>query len=503
MATFTDPPPRACPANGVADRRRDLRWMDSAARPAVVAWVLMAAVMVLGTVLALQSACNGAAFPDNWHRLLTAVTWVLLLPISGAAWGALQAQRSVWHARVAPGRALRSARRAFSRTLAVSLALAVLPLALIALLAPPLTSFASHGFLVTALMTGTLSLGLIAAAAWRGQIRATWAWPGLLALLALSPALLGEEGWAQWQQPEGWRNALLVAFLASPGLAAWLTWPHCAAEAPARPSPWRALLAEPHSGRGSEDGLRGRLLRLKARASERFRLLDKGGLAGAMSGFSWQLPQQIINGRSEGLLFMPWGSEITPLDVYRWLLLALVPLALTSSPSLHWRHLLAPGGALRHQLGAQIATTTFVLVVTFMGSVTAAIGLGVLLLADDGSARWHLVPLLVARYGPALLLELALATMLATTLRGFAGSSGRAVFALLALGTGWGVVHGAIYLLSGEARVVLGHRDEVWVAAMLLAVAALWPLAGRAWRRTDLAALLRNSRRTAGEERAP
>ena len=95
---------------------------------------------------------------------------------------------------------------------------------------------------------------------------------------------------------------------------------------------------------------------------------------------------------------------------------------------------------------------------------------------------------------PLLLLELALATVLATVLRGWAGSLGKASWALIGLLVLAGTLHLGLWLTTGQALPVLLQRDGRYVALVALLVAALLAINQRVWQRVDLGALIRASR---------
>jgi hypothetical protein len=467
------------------ERRRSLRWMDQASGTAMVMWALAGAAAVVGLVLALQTAVSGEPFPASWYRNLTLAVWCTLLPIPGMAWAALQAQRQVWLARVAPAQGIRVATRAFWRTLGVSFAVAVLPLIGVALLAPPSGGSGAFALFVTGLMAGTLTAVVIVSAAWRGELPALWILPGLAALAAMILKLIPEQHMWLWQAADGFRFDALLAMAMSPAAAVLLLWPALGVRSRARPlAPAPALRT---------------LAKQQFRSlTERLRYVDGASSIGVLGGLWGQLPQQFINRQPEGLLFMPWGSTFTSAGPWRLLALTLVAGALLSTPALHWRHLLAPRGALRASLGWKIWLTTYLMVASVLTAVLAPIGLGVLLLASDGPQLWPQVPGLLLSYLPPLMLDLALATALATLIRGWAGTQGKAMATLGVLALLWGLVHLLTFAWTGQGALPLRQRDEGYALLIVTAAGCCAWAAARVWRRADLGALMRSSRSKRG-----
>lgn len=467
------------------ERRRSLRWMDQASGTAMVMWALAGAAAVVGLVLALQTAVSGEPFPASWYRNLTLAVWCTLLPIPGMAWAALQTQRRVWLARVAPVQGIRVATRAFWQTLGVSCAVAVLPLIGVAWLAPPSGGSGAFSLFVTGFMAGTLTAAVIVSAAWRGELPALWIVPGLAALVAIVFQLVPEQHMWLWQAGYGFRAEALLAMTISPAAAVLLLWPAL--------SP-RSRVHAPHGRRA----LRSLVTQRFRSLTERLRYVDGASSAGMLAGFWGQLPQQFINRQPEGLLFMPWGSTFTAAGTWRLLALTFVASALLSTPALHWRHLLAPRGALRAHLGWQIWLTTYLMVVCVLTVSLAPIGLGVLLLSSDGPQLWPRVPGLLLSYLPPLLLDLTLATALATLIRGWAGTQGRALATLGVLVLAWGLVHLLTFAWTGQGALPLLQRDGGYALLIVTAAACCAWAAARVWRRADLGALMRSSRSKRG-----
>lgn len=381
----------------------------------LVCWLLMAGTAVVGLILVLLPrtiAGHEGGFAASWHTTLALVVWSLLVPIGPLAWSIAQAQKRVWVRRVAPRGRVRQAERRLRRTLAGSMALAILPLVGVLLLAPPPAPQATaHGFRLLVLPGAILALGVLAAAACQGQVGGAW----------LLPAL------RRWRD----RVRLRVHFL--------------------------------------------------------------GAAPYALCGIAtMQMTTQVWSGHSEGLFFMPWGSAWTPLDAYRILLFAGFALPMAACPALHWRRLLAPGGTTRAQVGTQVAVWTFLLLGRFLLLALGLVALIAWPFQDDPGNVLSRVPGLALQYGPVLLLELALGTLLGVGLRGVCGTELRAMLGLAAIGAAVGVAHLALYGMTGAAMPELMRREGEYLAGGLLLglVLAVWNQ--RAWRTVDLAGLMRS-----------
>jgi len=473
--------------------RKTISAVDMVSTWGLALWIAAGTVAIVGLMLGLQVALTGTTMPPSWLRTISLLLWLCLLPLPGLAFGALQAQRAVWVGRVAPRHALAVAQAAWRLTLGTGLALTLLPLLLLGVMALPPDAAAAFALFGSGLMLGTVALGTLASAAWRGLVPSVWVLPGVCALVA-SPVVWTTMPEIQaWQAAEGWRAAVLVMLAASPALA-WAVLRQ--ALSPDGGALARQPLAEP----GRAHSLQARWQRLAHEWGGRLRALDGGSTVAIMGGLWGQLPQQFFNRNPEGLVFMPWGSSLTPLGGYRLLVLTMLALVMLRSPSLHWRHQLAPGATLRTRLGWEVAVHTWWMLVLVLG---ASLGLTALLTvwwADDGAQLWQAAPTLVARYVPLLLLDLALATALATLLRGWAGSLGRALWALAGLCGVWGLLHLALGLITGQATPVLLHRDVSYVALVALLIVVLLAINQRVWQRVDLGALIRASRPKAPSE---
>ena len=340
-------------------------WMDSRIVWAMAWWTLGGTVSAIGLVLALHTALTGAPFPADWRIVLFLVAWFTLLPMPELAWSALQARREVWVARVAPLSAVRVAERDFWMTLGLSLLVTALPLSMGAVLAPPPGGAAAAVLFANGLLGGTLGLGVIAAAAWRGQLPAAWALPGVSGLLLAPFVLMPDDNWAVWQSAQGWRAGVLLALLATPVLAVRLL---------------RNGLQSDQSAARSETepriALRTRMHGWLRGFTEQFRLVDGGGIAVAMGAW-YPITSQLFSRLPEAGIFTPMNSDATPVALLRIFALTMLPLCLLSTPNLHWRQLLAPGGALRTRLGMSIVLTSYGVSCGFLFLICAPVALGI------------------------------------------------------------------------------------------------------------------------------
>ncbi|MCU0774075.1 MAG: hypothetical protein MUC74_06085 [Ideonella sp.] len=466
--------------------RRLQRGFEAVSGWGPVLWVLSAAVAIVATMIALHTAIAGGQLPRDTHHLMCVALWVLLLPWPGLALGRWQQQRNVWVARVAPTPMLRSLRSGWGSCLAATAAVAVLPVWLVAALAPP--PGGAPGFMLWAagLMLGTLAAGTLASAAWRGLVASVWLLPGMAIIVAGAVVMNLDAERAAWQAADGWRALILLLLVLSPAATLWLLRDLLTVDG-------RTRLG--HALRATEHSPQARWGRLRAEWQAHFRSVDGGSGLALLGGLSGQLPQQFWNRQPEGLMFMPWDSTVTPLGIYRLLFFTLLALSMISSRTLHWRCLLAPGAAWRARLGVEVAASTWLLVVLVLTVLFGAAGALTIAWSDDGEALWQSVPDLLLRYLPVLLLELALACALAALLRGWAGSYERAALALLGIGIAVALGLLALWILTGHSLPVLLHRDARYVVGLLLLTLALLLWNRRIWRRADFGALMRAARR--------
>ena len=168
-----------------------------------------------------------------------------------------------------------------------------------------------------------------------------------------------------------------------------------------------------------------------------------------------------------------WGETLDWRYLLRLAAFTFIALHLLQSPDLHWRRLLAPGARRRH-LGGQIFWASL------KGnlSITAILaGLGLAAAAALGGIHWAQLPAIAV----GLLPDLLLATMLAVTLRGFAGSRTASLLHLLAVSIGLALIAWALHLTW--------HRDGWHALATAAVMLVLLALLQRAWLRADLVRL--------------
>lgn len=466
-------------------RRSQPRWSDLASAGVLVVWVLVGGVALCGATLALGSSLQRESWFSDGLRWLTLAIWALLLPVPGLAWRTVQAQCGVWRGRVAPREPIIWTLSAYRQTLAWTLTIAVAPLWLVALMAPTPAGWPGAALLIASLVLVTMAAGTLASAAWNGHIHGLWALPSATLLVAAPFAVFPAGAWHAWTSKPVLQACAAMAAV----LAAVLAWHQT--------RPWLDAEGQHAITPPARESPRLWLRRWTKRLSEQARYVDAGGGVGPLIGLFTQLPVQLRERQAEGLIFLPWGSEVTMMAGYRSALFCALALAMMTGPSLHWRHLLAPSGLLRGRLGLRVALATLLRVGAVLALLYLAVGVSLLLAAPDRAAWLMRLPDLASRYLPLLGLDLCLATALATALRGLGGSFWRAALLIVALTLGWGLVHFTAFLLTGEPRPVLGTRGGAYVILGIAATfAALW-LARWSWARVDLTSMM--PRRRASE----
>jgi len=196
-----------------------------------------------------------------------------------------------------------------------------------------------------------------------------------------------------------------------------------------------------------------------------------------------------------------WGETLDWRYLVRLLLLSYMALVLLQSRDLHWRRLLAPGGTGRASIGWRIYVSSLKGNLIIAALLT---GLGCALVAAV-SAYTGKFSLLAAVQWPAfaaaLASDLALATALAVTQRGLAGSKEAALLWEVCLLT---LVIGSTAAWSlwdfGPEPAFTWQRDTSHALAMLAALLLLRQLMQRAWHRADLVQLLTKAQAPAAEQ---
>jgi len=401
-----------------------------------------------------------------WATQSSLIVLSCLLMQSGLA----EAQR-VLHARAAPRHALAASLAALHRLGWQIWALAALPLLMDSARRLVLNKELAAGLQLGAGPAWLALLMLLCAwsnAAWQGRLKP---WAGLIGLGA---ALLALQAWAAPALLSGSYGA--AAALASQVLLLWIA-PRLARQALSLPQ-------------GRYRGAGPFLSELAQAWASKFQMLDKSAQSG-----NW-LPFQIIWLSS---LSQPWVSKIfwspqLSLGSFglRQIMLCMLALLTLQCHQLHWRHLLAPSGAVRQNLGLHITLSTLqaylrcwpllapllVIVLVIHWLVTPSASLGTLLLQHGPAALW-------------LGLDITLATVLAVLLRGSLRSQ---QLALLTLAAPFAL--GLLALLWAPSRWALTQslpRDATWLALELGLILSLLPWLGRAWRGVDLGALMQRN----------
>ncbi len=461
-------------------------WLNEVGMTVWLMWALSGLTAFVAWAVTSYVVSADSSFSVGGYRLMLLVLWSSLVIAAGRAWADLQDQRAVWQARVSPRRPVQAARRVWRATLGCTAGIALLPAWTVALLAPPPGGAPAFLLFSAAAMLGSLSSMTLLTAAWRGELHSRWALPCGLWLGGF--VLMPEAEWARWAAAEGWRAGVLLLALALPALASALLHPALRDD---------ALLPSAVAGRPHRASLRARWQRWHDEGTSRLRALD-GSARGGLLAISAQIPGQVLQHQEEGLLFMPWHSTVTMGGVARLLALSVFALLMMRSPSLHWRHFLAPGAVLRPRLGWQIALSTALAQLLSLGSIMAVTWGGLVWFSPDRALSWPEVTALAARYLPVWLLDLAFATALATLLRGWAGSLERAFTVLFALLLVCGAVYLGLSVYHRQPMPILGVRDGSYAALVGALTLLLLLAAQRVWSRADLGALLRASQAKPG-----
>lgn len=298
-----------------------------------------------------------------------------------------------------------------------------------------------------------MALSALVVLAWSGLL--SGAWQLLLALPLAAWALLtwlgGAALWAAWQP--AW-PLHLGCMLALPLLLRALVQPRPRAHAP------QATPAQ-------------RLQRWGRKLATRRHLLDPSGTG--LGRYLW-LEGLALSFFMHADVLPSWGGPQGPGAVLRVLAMAGLTAQVLQSRDLHWRMLLAPHGALRHQLGLRVwrdSLRGLALPLALVAFVLMALDTWV-----HGAA-----PLRWLGIGLPALLELTLAVGLATLVRGLVGTTGRSVALLGTLMLPWSP------LLWLQPAWMQGTRGPVQMLGLMVACIVMLPLVRAAWRRVDLGTL--------------
>lgn len=221
-----------------------------------------------------------------------------------------------------------------------------------------------------------------------------------------------------------------------------------------------------------------------------FRRVDDGLQIGVVGFLLSQMPFAWSTAYPDARVLVPMGTSLTWAHGLRLTVITWTALMVLQVSALHWRHLLAPGGArVRRQLawrifGATVVSLTGWLAAVLLGTVLVRGALSHLGLSDPFSLK-GLAPLLLPLLSDALL-----ATAAAVWLRALAGTQARALLCLagLAMAAGLGMASAHALQVLPWPLPVLGHRGPAWLGLQAALTVGLLVLAQRAWARVDQAA---------------
>jgi len=417
--------------------------------------------------------------PAHQAWLWAMFMWVLLF-LGTAPLSTVPRLKALWAVSVArrlPRAWCPSTLQDHRHTLASSLALAALALGATAAVVALPSGVGNRLALVwtlTAWVALFMAWQLVLASTWHGLLRPVLGWGGVLVLGGVCVA-------------GSWGGFFLRAPPWLP-LAAWLSLPltvaglhHC-------------LQGE---RRAPDTGMQTTLDRRRwalwrGRLALPFRRLDDGLQLGVMGFLLSQMPLTWTTAYPDARVLVPMGTSLTwahglRLTVFTWTALMVLQVS-----ALHWRHLLAPGGArVRRQLawrifGATVVSMSGWLAAVLLGTVLVRGALSQLGVSDLFSVT-GLAPLLLPLVSDALL-----ATAAAVWLRALAGTQARALLWLAGLAMaaclGMALAH-ALQVLPWPLPV-LGHRGPAWLGLQAALTVGLLVLAQRAWARVDQATQL-------------
>ncbi|RVU47205.1 hypothetical protein [Rubrivivax rivuli] len=455
----------------------------------LVFWGLCVLLHGVTVLLVMAAAAQGEVVSPGWQTGLTALACVLLMPLPLFTVPQLRAERAVWLGRVAPLPAWQRALHDHRRALLLSWALVALPLALLRVLTRPEAETWGATLLEAAwpaaLLAALMGLALAAAAALARLLPAAWgALAGLALLVLVMPEAggvpraalpaLGLGGWLQ-----GYGLVLLMLLFATGALTLHTVHqrlqqaPSALPLAPAVLLPWR---------------------RRWQAFIERWRLVDGGKAGVGLTIILGQLPGNLSNPNPQMHVFQAWGSSITAMHGLRMATLTLLALLLLRGATPHWRLLLAPGGHFRRDLGLRIVGTTLLSMTALLLFVLTVLGLMFTLLPFLPGVPWARLPELTLRYAPPVVADLALAVALAAWLRAALGTQKRAALVIGGAALLWFCARWAWAQTPGPGAAFLaelGTRDGTYLFVQFALAALCTALARRAWRRADLAPLMR------------
>lgn len=442
------------------------------------AWGVIAALILVVSVLAVLSALTGGDPGTHWRGALLMLQLSATLPLPLALVSALVEARRLTLGRVAPRKALWADLRGSRLALLTGwLLIGAADTALVWLHAG--TAWPPAAVLLPAAVASlALALMVMQGAAWHGLARALWL-VAPLAVVALGAGYGWAELWTHLQALGPWWHLALLCSLP----LAW-RWLELRLSAPLR------IVAGPQPLTP-----RRRLAAATVAITERWRYVDarSQGMVAAI----W-LPQVLANNAFFGqnsFWSTPWGGGINAWYLPRLMLLALLATLLLRSSQMHWRWLLAPTGAFRRRLGQRIVVATLGLLLAIVVLIVAIAALILLVTGHfNGGKAWDMA----LHQGLPLALDILLAVTLATWVRGRVPSLVVAGLVYLGLAAAWLMLLWVLgFTLQAFEAPALWQRDATHAIASLLLAALFTRLANRAWARADLGTLFREPHKPA------
>lgn len=460
--------------------------------------------LVLAVVGGTGAEAQGTGWNPAWNRFHALMVALCIAPLPFLIDGSMDAER-VWLRRAAPLGVWRRNRGSLWRFASLLLTVALLPLVVLAVWAPPSPAgAAAHLWWTLTWFFLALGSGCSFSLLWRGSsgrgVSRLWlGWRAsvmTLAVMALwltvMQALLDTAQWVAWLEGQGWRSwgraVLLLAGCTGCGL--W----------------WAARRDRDggHEASPSPDtparGWRGKLETLSAYLRAQTQSIGPTGTPlAAIFGTQFNIwLQPLENGEFKN--FPTLGSELSYAALYLPLLFTLLASSMLAGASLHWRDVLAPGRSRRLQWGWSVAAWTWVrMVLLLLLWLVILAGLKMLFPTFIGG-RATLGEWLVAAgsWVPVILVDLALAACLTAALAPL-HLRHRGLGPLVALTAAVGLMHLVLWLAFDAANPTLMERDGIWLAVVAAACACLLWEARRGWARVDLAELRRQRDRAEPE----
>ena len=459
--------------------------------------------LVLTLVGSAEPAGRASGWNPAWNRFHALMVALCVAPLPFLLDGSMDTER-LWLRRVTPLGVWRRNRSGLWSFGALVLAIALLPLVVLALIAPSPAGTGSGLLWTLTWFTAWLgSLGCLSAL-WRsastggkeGMGNRLFTVPVLMVVLvmwiAVTQALLATEHWTAWLEGLGWRGwsrwALLI--FGGAGCVVWF------------------LARQTRDGtHGTSDldgtGHQGWRARIDAVAAYLFAQTRSIGPAGSTIAVvvgtqfnTWLTPLE--NGQFKN--FPTVGSELSYVALYMLLMLTMLASSLLAGASLHWRDVLAPGRGRRLSWGWSVAAWTWVRLVLLLMLWLAVLAVLKLVFPDFIGGRSSFGDWLgaVGAWLPVLLVDLALASCLAAALVPWSlKHSGAGPLVIMAFAVA--AVQLVLWRTFDAANPVLIRRDGMWLFVMGAACAVLLGVARHRWARVDLSQLRRQRVRDEGE----